>query len=54
MVYENYGKTLMIKNVDFVDEGNYTCVADGIIGIDIYLKVRGVLPRTYIQENFEC
>ena len=52
MVYENYGKTLMIKNVDFVDEGNYTCVADGIIGIDIYLKVRGVLPRTYIQENF--
>jgi hypothetical protein len=30
--YDNYGKTLKIKNVDFTDEGNYDCDASNGVG----------------------
>ena len=43
MTFDNYGKTLIIKNVDFEDEGSYNCEARNGRGIsksyDIYLKV---------------
>jgi len=31
--YDNYGKTLVIRHVDFDDEGNYTCEASNGVGI---------------------
>jgi len=41
--YDNYGKTLVIKHVDFDDEGDYTCEASNGVGIaksySINLKV---------------
>lgn len=30
--YENYGKTLVIRYVDFEDEGNYECEASNGVG----------------------
>ena len=41
--YDNYGKTLVIKHVDFNDEGDYTCEASNGVGLaqsySIQLKV---------------
>jgi len=41
--YDNYGKTLVIKHVDYEDEGDYTCEASNGVGIaksySINLKV---------------
>ena len=31
--YDNYGKTLVIKHVDYEDEGDYTCEASNGVGI---------------------
>ena len=31
--YDNYGKTLVIKHVDFEDGGDYTCEASNGVGI---------------------
>ena len=31
--YDNYGKTLVIKYVDFTDEGEYTCEASNGVGL---------------------
>ncbi len=31
--YDNYGKTLVIKHVDFEDEGDYTCEASNGVGL---------------------
>ena len=44
--FDNYGKTLVIKHVDFADAGDYTCEASNGVGLakshSIDLKVRPV------------
>jgi len=37
--YDNYGKTLRIKNVDFDAEGNYDCDASNGVGSPISYSV---------------
>ena len=48
IAYENYGKTLVIKHVDFEDAGRYMCQAQNMIGtikehniaVDVHAKPR--------------
>ena len=58
--YDNYGKTLVIKHVDFEDAGDYTCEASNGVGLaksysislDVLAKPRWVCPvNTVIYVN---
>lgn len=43
--YENYGKTLLIRYVDFEDEGTFECTASNGVGVaksySMNVKVQG-------------
>ena len=47
--YDNYGKTLVIKKVDFDDEGDYTCEASNGVGI---AKSYSIQLKVYAQPYF--
>ena len=47
--YDNYGKTLVIKHVDFNDEGDYTCEASNGVGI---AKSYSIQLKVYAQPYF--
>ncbi|TRY75568.1 hypothetical protein TCAL_04520 [Tigriopus californicus] len=54
--FDNYGKTLVIKHVDFEDEGDYTCEASNGVGLaqsySINLKVLAK-PRFLIEPEIQ-
>ncbi len=53
--YDNYGKTLVIKHVDFEDAGDYTCEASNGVGLaksysialDVLAKPRFIVEPEY-------
>ena len=54
--FDNYGKTLVIKHVDFADAGDYTCEASNGVGLakshSIELKVLAK-PRFILEPEIQ-